>query len=440
MTNILIFGGTTEAGQLAKSLADHHADVTLIVATDYAKNLFTEPVNFTVIAQRLDETEMTRYLKNHSFDYVIDATHPYADTATRNIRSASRCANVQYLRLLRSESNKNNSVTYFADPEEAVDLLNRETGKILFTIGSKELIHFVKVNDFASRSFVRILPMMDSLKKTIDLGFRNSNIICIQGAVSEEMNTAMINMTQAKFLVTKDSGIIGGFDAKISAAQQCGCRVLVLSRPLQETGFSYTEILDFFQIKNDTSPEEKRNFQCVTGITPSLKPIVPKPNQTRFFPLFMNLHNKNILVIGGGNIAQHRIEILYSFGAVIKMISLSVTEELKKMIQLQSIQFVNKKYEKSDIDQFRPLLIIAATNSREVNHCIARDAIEKGIFVIVSDCRDECNCYFPAIMESESFLAGLVSKNGDHCEVRIKAEQIRKLLNNNSPYEQIIKK
>jgi precorrin-2 dehydrogenase/sirohydrochlorin ferrochelatase/precorrin-6A/cobalt-precorrin-6A reductase len=435
MMNVLIFGGTTESRKLAQTLADHHADITLIVATDYAENLFTEPVNFNIVVQRLDETEMTRYLKTHSPDYVIDATHPYANLATKNIHSACQNADVRYLRLLRDESDKcdkNSSVTYISHPDEGIDLLNHETGNILFTIGSKELPHFVKVNNYASRSFVRILPMIESLKKTIDLGFRNSNIICIQGAVSEEMNKAMINMTQAKFLVTKDSGTIGGFDAKISAAQQCGCRVIVLMRTEHETGFSYTEILKFFHIQENTVSDIHKNFQSITNNTSPLKLAERKENRQPFFPLFMDLYNKNILVVGGGNIAQRRIEILYSFGATIKLISPSVTEKLQKMIQQQLICFVNKEYEKEDIDYFNPLLIIAAANSREVNHCVARDAKEKGIFVIVSDCRDECNCYFPAIMESESFLAGLVSKKGDHHGVRTKAEQIRELLNNNN--------
>jgi precorrin-2 dehydrogenase/sirohydrochlorin ferrochelatase/precorrin-6A/cobalt-precorrin-6A reductase len=430
--NILIFGGTTESRKLAQTLADHYADVTLIVATDYAKNLFTEPINFNIIVQRLDETEMTRYLETHSFDYVVDATHPYADWATRNIHSSCRNANVRYLRLVRSESNKNSSITYFANPDDAVDLLNDETGNILFTIGSKELPHFVKVNDYASRSFVRILPMIDSLKKTIDLGFRNSNIVCIQGAISEEMNKAMITMTNAKFLVTKDSGVIGGFDAKISAAQQCCCRVIVLSRPLQETGFSYAELLEFFQINNDIMIEANRNFQYITNKLLFSNSVEEEQNRQRFFPLFMDLRNRKILVVGGGNIAQRRIEILCSFGATVEIISPSVTEELRTIIQNHRLRFVDKKYEKGDLDYFHTWLVIAATDNREVNCCIARDAREKGIFVIVSDCREECNCYFPAIMESESFLAGLVSKNGDHHGVRRKAEQIRKLLNNNN--------
>ncbi|MDR2117791.1 MAG: precorrin-6A reductase [Planctomycetaceae bacterium] len=430
--NVLIFGGTAESGKLATVLANHNVNVTLIVATDYAKNLFTEPLHFTVIAQRLDETEMTRYIKTHSFDYVIDATHPYADLATQNISSACRNVNVQYLRLLRSESVKNPYVTYVSRPDDAVDLLNCETGNILFTIGSKELEHFIKVKNFASRSFVRILPMTDSLNKTIDLGFRNSNIICIQGAVSEEMNTAMINMTQAQFLVTKDSGTIGGFDTKITAAKQCGCRVIVLMRPKQETGFSYAELLDYFHIKENIVSDKNQNSQSVANINSLLKPVEREQNRHDFFPLFIDLCNKNILVVGGGNIAQRRIEILYSFGAIIKMISPSITKELQKMVQQQSILFVNKKYEKSDIDHFHPLLIIAATDNREVNRRISQDAKEKGIFVIVSDCKNECNCYFPAIMENEAFLAGLVSKKGDHHAVRIKAEQIRELLNNNS--------
>ncbi|MDR1963282.1 MAG: precorrin-6A reductase [Planctomycetaceae bacterium] len=416
---VLLFGGTTEAGKLAQSLADHNIDVTLIVATEYGKKLFQEPTNFTITAQRLNETEMTAYLKTHPFDYAVDATHPYADKVTRNIQSACQTTNTKYLRLLRRESDKNPFITYVADTKEAIDLLNRETGKILFTIGSKELEHFVQINDFISRSYVRILPMLDSLRKTIDLGVRNSNIICMQGPVSEKMNKAMIEMTEAEFLVTKNSGEIGGWNAKISAALQCRCRVIVLPRPTQETGFSYSELLDFFKINPRIESEQNR-----TELNPK--------SRHRFFPLFMDLRNKKILIIGGGKIAQRRTEILHSFGAKITLLSISITKILEETVRCGEIHFVNKKYEKGDIDRFHPFLVIAATNNREVNQSIAQDAKEKGIFVIVSDNRDECNSYFPAIIENESYLAGLVSKQGDHHGVRIKAEQIRKLLNNNS--------
>ena len=51
-----------------------------------------------------------------------------------------------------------------------------------------------------------------------------------------------------------------------------------------------------------------------------------------------------------------------------------------------------------------------------------------GTPISVADCREECTFYFPAIVENEAFIAGLVSKNGDHAGVKQTAEKMRQML------------
>ena len=410
MMKILIFGGTTESGNLAQKLAENGMEITLVVATEYGEKIRTYSNNVHVLAKRFDEKEMARLLESHPFDAVVDATHPYAYIVTKNIKGACHETGIRYLRLLRDESTEFPFVTYVSGAQEAADLLDRETGNVLLAIGSKELNPFTKIKDFASRCYVRILPMPESLQKAIDLGFQHSHLFCMQGPFDERMNRAVLETSKAKFLVTKDSGEIGGFAAKIKAASHCGIHVIVIKRPVSETGLSYRELLHFFHVDISVSNN-------------------PPKKSFSFFPLFVDLREKTILVIGGGSVAQRRIGILHAFGASVILLSPSITPALQKMIDCGEIDYLNKKYDSNDIERFRPFLVIAATDDRKVNHAIAQDANRQGVFVIVSDCREECNCYFPAIAGNESFVAGIVSQDGNHQGVRMMAEQIRHIFN-----------
>jgi precorrin-6x reductase len=85
------------------------------------------------------------------------------------------------------------------------------------------------------------------LQKALELKFKSANIICMQGPFTKEMNMALLQMTGAKFLVTKDSGSIGGFEAKLAAAAELGREALVIARPAAEEGYTFAEILALFQ-------------------------------------------------------------------------------------------------------------------------------------------------------------------------------------------------
>ena len=144
-----------------------------------------------------------------------------------------------------------------------------------------------------------------------------------------------------------------------------------------------------------------------------------------FFPLFIDICGKNVLVIGGGKIAEGRIKILTSFGAEITVISPKVTE----YIENASIRLIKRKYKKGDISNLTPFLVIAATDERQANHRAMMEAKKLNINISVADCKEECSCYFPAIADSDDYIAGLVSKNGNHSGVKKKIKKIRRILN-----------
>lgn len=150
--------------------------------------------------------------------------------------------------------------------------------------------------------------------------------------------------------------------------------------------------------------------------------------ESKFFPLFIDIKDKNILVVGGGSIATRRIKTLLNFGALINVISPNVTDELRKLENRKCINIEYREYASCDIDKY--ILVVAATNNRDINQSIGKEAKNQGVFISVADCKEESNFYFPAIFEDEKIVGGLVSKGGNHhSRVKEAAKELRDFLN-----------
>lgn len=239
---IWIIGGTSEGRNLIKALAELDVKIYVSVATEYGAKLIEEQSNVTVMAERMDLDAMRIFIREHKPHYVIDATHPYATIVTATVKEACQLEQCSYLRLLRPFSEEGDYITVH-DFAEAVELLNHMDGKIFLTTGSKNLKDFTAVKNYQERIALRILPMEDSLMSAIKLGYKPSNIVCMQGPFSKELNIAMLKKFGSKFMITKESGAAGGFEEKAEAAAAAGAKLIVIGREKEE-GSGYTEILN----------------------------------------------------------------------------------------------------------------------------------------------------------------------------------------------------
>ena len=138
------------------------------------------------------------------------------------------------------------------------------------------------------------------------------------------------------------------------------------------------------------------------------------------FPLFVDLTDRTVVLIGGGKIAARRIASLRQFGCLIKVISPTLSCSKEGLIWLQ------RQYMPGDLDG--AYLAVAATNDRAVNRAVGEEARRRGIFVSVADCEAECSFYFPAVCAGEDLIAGVVSSGKDHHKTARAAREIRKVL------------
>ena len=106
MQNILIFSGTSEGRELARRLADNGISVTVCVATEYGQEVMAQEEDsrqIRVRTGRINEEQIRELLADHDWDFVVDATHPFAREASENIAKACEKQGQRFLRLLREE-------------------------------------------------------------------------------------------------------------------------------------------------------------------------------------------------------------------------------------------------------------------------------------------------------------------------------------------------
>ena len=242
MCRLCVFAGTSDGRELSETLIRCGAEVTVCVATEYGEALMKNAAH--VHTGRMDAHEIGLFLKSGAFDAVIDATHPYADRASKNILAACTNIGVECFRFLRGSTAGIGDGVFVEDAHAAAEYLDQHSsGNVLLTTGSKDLVAFCAKKSLADRLFARVLPMTDSLQTCEACGIRPERIIAMQGPFDEEMNTAMLRACRAEWLVTKDTGDAGGYAAKLRAAEKTGARVLIIGRQQQNSGLGRQEIL-----------------------------------------------------------------------------------------------------------------------------------------------------------------------------------------------------
>ena len=244
MDNVLLFAGTTEGRQIAEACRGKDLTLTVCVATEYGETMIEPADNLRVLSGRKDASQIEALLAGTGAKLLIDATHPYAAHVTGTLRAVCEKTGTEYLRVLRrSEHEGEDSCVFVDDTDAAVAWLRNTEGRVLLTVGSKELGRYTALPDWKDRIFARILPMPESTRTAFDLGFEGRQLICMQGPFTEEMNTAMLRMLDIRYLVTKDTGAAGGYADKIRGALACGVIPVVVRRPLTEEGVSVAECL-----------------------------------------------------------------------------------------------------------------------------------------------------------------------------------------------------
>lgn len=124
-----------------------------------------------------------------------------------------------------------------------------------------------------------------------------------------------------------------------------------------------------------------------------------------YYPLFLDISDKLCTILGGGRIAERKVMMLLKFNAKVRLISPKITRNLAKLSESGKIECVEREYKDGDLEG--ALLVFAATNRKEINVKIKREAAKRDIPVNVVDDPVLCDFIVPSIVKKAPIIIAI---------------------------------
>lgn len=126
-----------------------------------------------------------------------------------------------------------------------------------------------------------------------------------------------------------------------------------------------------------------------------------------YFPVFLKLKDQACLVVGAGEVAARKIELLARAGAKITVIAEQISPAVLSLQAAHNLTLVQKSFSSTDLGVFR--LVVSATDNNETNRLVAKTATEQNIPCNVVDTPELCSFIFPAIIDRSPIIAAVSS-------------------------------
>lgn len=132
-----------------------------------------------------------------------------------------------------------------------------------------------------------------------------------------------------------------------------------------------------------------------------------------YFPMFVDMTERECLIVGGGNVAYRKVMVMLDFGAKVTVVAEDICEELRKLTiddtanKENRITFIKRKFIQKDFDGME--MVIAATDDNALNHEIAEYCKAKGIMVNAVDQKADCSFIFPSYIKEKNLVAAFSS-------------------------------
>lgn len=148
------------------------------------------------------------------------------------------------------------------------------------------------------------------------------------------------------------------------------------------------------------------------------------------YPVFLNLKDRRVIVVGGGTVATRKIKNLLESGADITVISPQLTLELIDLEKKQRIKIIERPYQQGDLQDAH--LVFTATDKTTVNQAVADEATKSKICINVADRSTPGDFIVPATFSEKEFTVA-ISTHGENPSLAVAIrDQIKKLLRSSS--------
>ena len=142
-----------------------------------------------------------------------------------------------------------------------------------------------------------------------------------------------------------------------------------------------------------------------------------------YFPMFVDMTERECLIVGGGNVAYRKVIVMLDFGAKVTVVAEDICDELRKLTiddiasedktgsytanKENRITFIKRRFERKDCDGME--MVIAATDDNDSNHELAESCKAKDIMVNAVDQKADCSFIFPSYIKEKNLVAAFSS-------------------------------
>ncbi|MEC5321280.1 siroheme synthase CysG [Brenneria populi subsp. brevivirga] len=145
-----------------------------------------------------------------------------------------------------------------------------------------------------------------------------------------------------------------------------------------------------------------------------------------YLPLFADLRDRPVLVVGGGEVAARKIELLQRAGAEIKVVSQSLSAHLAAQHQAGRLEWVARHFTPELLAEV--FLVIAATDDRQLNARVFEAANQRRLLANVVDDQPKCSFIFPSIVDRSPLVVAISSGGQAPVLARLLREKLEALL------------
>ena len=140
------------------------------------------------------------------------------------------------------------------------------------------------------------------------------------------------------------------------------------------------------------------------------------------YPIFLNIEGRRCVVIGGGPVAERKVEGLLRDGASVTVISPSLTKSLESLANEENIRHLARDYREGDLADYQ--LAFAVTGDDGVNAAVAREGRERGVWVNAADDPAHCDFILPSVLRRGELVVAVATGGSSPALSRVIREEL----------------
>ncbi|PLR40959.1 uroporphyrinogen-III C-methyltransferase [Chimaeribacter californicus] len=145
-----------------------------------------------------------------------------------------------------------------------------------------------------------------------------------------------------------------------------------------------------------------------------------------YLPLFADLKQRPVLVVGGGEVASRKIELLLRAGADVRIVAQALHPELQHRYEQQQVTWLAEAFDPAQLDDV--FLVIAATDDNALNAEVFDEADRRRVLANVVDDQPKCSFIFPSIVDRSPLVVAISSSGKAPVLARLLREKLEALL------------